>query len=229
MEVNYMATLVTQLGTTTGSQRQIRSNRLLSSGVLAGPFYVALALAQAFTRPGFDLRRHDISLLTNGSLGWIQIGNFLISGVLVIGAATVLRHALATGPTRTWGPRLVAAYGACIALAGIFVADPMGGFPPGSAQATAMSWHGGLHLLCGAVGFLALITACFVFACRFFHEGRRGWGIYSAANGALYLVTFFGSVFVGQSMPGLSVLGLWIAVLLGWSWLTAVCAKGVPA
>jgi len=45
---------------------------LLGYGVLAGPFYVIVVLAQALTRPGFDLARHDASLLSNGPLGWIQ-------------------------------------------------------------------------------------------------------------------------------------------------------------
>jgi hypothetical protein len=30
----------------------------------AGPIYVAVALVEAFTRPGFDLTRHSLSLLT---------------------------------------------------------------------------------------------------------------------------------------------------------------------
>ncbi|HEX6510801.1 MAG TPA: DUF998 domain-containing protein, partial [Chloroflexota bacterium] len=128
--------------------------------MLAGPFYVLLSLAQALTRPGFDLRRHDISLLANGSLGWLQIGNFLISGLLVLAAAVGLRRTLTPGRGRTWGPLLIGIYGGCIALAGLFVADPAGGFPPGTTvEANAISWHGMLHLLCAAIGFLALIAA----------------------------------------------------------------------
>jgi len=45
---------------------------LLGYGILAGPVYVAVSLAQAATRDGFDLRRHAWSLLSNGSLGWLQ-------------------------------------------------------------------------------------------------------------------------------------------------------------
>ena len=85
-----MATLATQLGGAVGSRRA-PAHRLLLAGVLAGPFYLTVALAQALTRPGFDLRRHDVSLLANGSLGWIQIGNFLVSGLLAIVAAVGLR------------------------------------------------------------------------------------------------------------------------------------------
>jgi hypothetical protein len=43
--------------------------------------------AQVVTRDGFDVRRHALSHLSNGTLGWIQIGNFLLSGALVIAGA----------------------------------------------------------------------------------------------------------------------------------------------
>jgi hypothetical protein len=227
-----MATLATRLPTTVQLGAQTRTeNRLLRAGMVAGPFYVTVALAQSLTRPGFDLRRHDISLLAIGSLGWIQIANFVISGLLTITAAVGMRRALVAGPGRNWGPRLVAVYGAGIALAGLFVADPMGGFPPDATNSSMMSWHGGLHLLCAAVAFVALIAACFVLAGRFFREGQRAWGSYSLINGALFVLTFFGSVIFSASpaTAGLGVLGLWIAVLLGWSWLAVISAKAVQA
>jgi len=83
--------------------------------------------------------------------------------------------------------------------------------------------------LCAAVGFLALVGACFVFARRFAAEGRPGWVWYSRATGSLFFVAFFGSVFLSSSPAtfGWSVLGLWLAVLLGWTWLSAVSARGV--
>ena len=40
---------------------------LLGYGVIAGPVYVVVALAQAVTRDGFDLARHQWSLLSNGA------------------------------------------------------------------------------------------------------------------------------------------------------------------
>ena len=48
---------------------------LLGYGVIAGPVYIAVALAQALTREGFDLGRHAWSMLANGGPGWIQIAN----------------------------------------------------------------------------------------------------------------------------------------------------------
>jgi hypothetical protein len=42
---------------------------LLGYGVLAGVFYLVVGLAQALIRDGYDLTRHDLSLLANGPYG----------------------------------------------------------------------------------------------------------------------------------------------------------------
>ena len=60
---------------------------LLGYGVLAGPFYLVVGLAQALTRDGYDLARHDLSLLANGPWGWIQIANLVVTGLMTIAAA----------------------------------------------------------------------------------------------------------------------------------------------
>jgi Protein of unknown function (DUF998) len=60
---------------------------LLAAGALAGPVYVGLGLGQALLRPGFDVTRHDLSLLSNGDFGWIQISNFLLRARHVIKAS----------------------------------------------------------------------------------------------------------------------------------------------
>ena len=84
---------------------------LLVSGIVAGPLFVIASLAQAFTRTGFDLGRHPISLLSLGSLGWVQIANFVVSGVLYLAGAIGMRDALRPGRGSTWGPLLVGAHG----------------------------------------------------------------------------------------------------------------------
>ena len=61
----------------TPAERVTRS--LLGYGIIAGPMYVLISLVHAVTRDGFDLRRHQWSLLANGSFGWIQIANFVLS------------------------------------------------------------------------------------------------------------------------------------------------------
>ncbi len=80
---------------------------LLGYGLLAGPCYVLVGLVQALTRDGFDITRHDLSLLADGSHGWIQIANFIVSGVMTLAAATGMARSfqvLGGGPGTVWGP-----------------------------------------------------------------------------------------------------------------------------
>ena len=89
--------------TCTPTDRTTRS--LLGYGIVAGPVYVLVGLAQAVTRDGFDLTRHAWSLLANGALGWIQIANFLAAGLMTMAAAVGLRRSLPMGTARRWAPR----------------------------------------------------------------------------------------------------------------------------
>jgi len=90
---------------TAGGANRLTEN-LLRCGIAAGPLYVIVGLAQVATREGFDVRRHALSLLSNGDLGWIQILNFLASGFLVIAGAKGLRKVLRGSRGGTWAPLL---------------------------------------------------------------------------------------------------------------------------
>src|SRR5579884_855270 len=67
---------------------------LLYCGVAAGPIYIIVGAIEAFTRPGFDPTRHDLSLLSNGNLGWIHISLFVLTGLLTIAGAVGMRRVL---------------------------------------------------------------------------------------------------------------------------------------
>jgi hypothetical protein len=176
----------------------------------------------------FDITHHDLSLLANGELGCIQIGNFLLSGVLVIAGALGLRRTLRNRLGRTWGPLLLAGYGLGLIGAGMFVADPAFGFPPGApADANTISWHGLLHILTAALGFAALIACCFVFSRRFAVQHQRAWAAYSIVTGVVF---FFGFVGVASGSGAYwSVLGFWVAVVLAWLWISAVSLRHLSA
>jgi hypothetical protein len=195
---------------------------MLGYGVLAGPFYVAAGLVQALTRKGFDLAHDDLSLLANGSLGWIQIANLVLSGLMTIAAAVGMRRALRGTAGGTWGPRLVAGYGVGLMLAGAFVADPMNGFPVGAppGHPASTSWHALLHLFTGGLAFMCLIAACLVFARLFTRQHHRGWAVYSAVSGLLFLVSFLG--IASGSGSAVIVLGFTAGVLVAWAWLAAL-------
>jgi hypothetical protein len=191
--------------------------------VLAGPFYVVVGLAQALTRNGFDLTRHDLSLLANGPLGWVQIADLVLSGLMVIVAAAGMRRALRVlggGPGTVWGPRLVAVYGVGLVGAGVFVADPMNGFPPGTPDGPpAVVTVGGIgHLVVGGIGFLALVVACFVLARAYRARPAMAWS--SRVAGVVFLLGFLG-IASGSASPAV-VLGFWVGLLVVWAWLAAV-------
>jgi len=195
---------------------------LLGYGVLAGLFYLVVGLTQALTRDGYDLTRHDLSLLANGPYGWIQIANLILTGLMVIAAAVGVRRAMRPGPAASWGPGLLAGYGVGLVGAGVFVADPMNGFPPGTPDGppATVSTAGLLHVVSGAVGFACLVAACFVLARRFAHRGRAGWAWYSRATGLVFLAGFVG-IASGSSSPAV-VLGFWFAVVVAYAWLAAL-------
>jgi hypothetical protein len=192
---------------------------LLRCGVLAGPMYVLVSLAQAVTRDGFDLRRHAWSLLSNGSLGWLQITNFILAGLLVGACAIGLRRAGVTGAA----PALVGVFAVCLIASGVFRADPALGFPPGTpAGPGPVSWHGLAHLGAGAVGFTCLAVASFLLGRRFAAQGARRWAAYSIGTGVL-LLAGFGAVASsgGQVWANLAFTA---AIVLVWAWLSSVCA-----
>lgn len=173
---------------------------LLGYGVLAGPFYVLVSLAQALTRDGFDPLGDAWSLLALGPHGWIQIGNLLLSGAMTVAMAAGLRRVLPGSP----GPYLLAGYGLGQMATGVFVADP--------AHTTAPTWHGILHLVAGGIGFLCLTAACFVLARRV--PRRLAW--FSRLTGAYFLLAFAGLA------SGVSVLGFVVAVSLVAVWLAVL-------
>lgn len=70
-----------------------------------------MVIVQSFTRAGFDLRQVPLSLLSLGDLGWIQIANFIITGLLALACAIGIRRAFAGSKGGTWGPLLIATCG----------------------------------------------------------------------------------------------------------------------
>ena len=108
--------------------------------------------------------------------------------------------------------------------AGVFVTDPVSGYPPGTPdQLSGHSWHGALHDLFSLPAFVALTAACFVFGRRFATHGERGWAIYSAVSGLVLVITFVvSSAGFGQAAALVDLAGLLqrIAVAVGFGWMT---------
>src|SRR5262245_45849770 len=124
-------------GTTPGAVKAAGFDRgaavtrsLLGYGVLAGPFYLAVGLIQAFVRDGFSFARHPLSVLANGPGGWVQTANLAVSALMVLAAVVGITRVAAAGSRVMRGALVVYALGMIVAA--IFRADPMDGFPPGT-------------------------------------------------------------------------------------------------
>lgn len=197
---------------------------LLGYGVIAGPVYVVVAAAQVFTREGFDPTRHAVSQLANGSLGWIQIANFLLTGAMTIAGAVGIGRALGPGRLSTWAMVLLIGYGAGLVVAGLFRADPSDGFPPGTPPGLgAISWHGLVHFAVGGVGFACLVAAGFVVGAWFARSGRRGWAWFSRGTAVVFALSFL--AISSGSGGAAALLAFTAAVVLAWAWLSAVSVK----
>jgi Protein of unknown function (DUF998) len=192
---------------------------LLGYGVIAGPIYIVVSLAQGLSRAGFSLAHDEWSLLANGGLGWIQIVNFVVTGLMTVAFAVGLQRAMRVSEKATWVPRLVLVYGLGLVCAGAFRADPSYGFPPGVPKGAAahVSWHGNLHLLVAGIGFICLIAACVLVARRFARDGRGGWAAFSWATA----IGFFAGFAATASAPGNVAANVvfTLAVVLGWAWI----------
>ena len=196
---------------------------LLTCGISAGPLYVIVGLIQMAIRPGFDITRHSLSLLANGALGWIQILNFLATGMLLIAGAVGVKRALPSGRGSKWGPLMLGLYGLGLMGAGIFSADPALGFPPGTPlEHTPISWHGMLHFIVGTIGFSGFIASCIIFARRFKSLQKPGWAWYSLITGMLFLASFVG-IASGSKGPVSTFFA--IAVVLGFTWISALLSS----
>lgn len=198
---------------------------LLGYGVLAGPFYVGVSLAQAFSRDGFDLTRHEWSLLANGPGGWVQMTNLILTGLMVIAASVGHGRVSSTGTGARWAPRLLAVYGSGLVAAGVFRADPMNGFPVGTSDGMPVdpTLNGVLHLVVAGVGFLALVAATWVLAERFRHDGHSGQAWFARATGVTFVVAFV-AVALGATSPAMN-LAFTAAVVLTWVWLGLTSAR----
>ena len=185
---------------------------LLTCGVIAGPVFVAAAIAQILTRDGFDLRRHPLSLLSVGEHGWIQVTNFILAGILSILFSMGMARVLTDGPGSRWGPRFCALFGIGLVIGGIFKADPALGFPVGAPEGypSHLSSHAMVHAFAPPLAFLSLIGGLLVIARRFAAEGLRRTAVVSRVAAAVCLVL---SVPVG---PGFSV-RLFVAVAVAFA------------
>jgi hypothetical membrane protein len=202
---------------------QAPERRWLLLGVLGPALFVASFLVQGAFRPGYDPLRHPVSSLAlGGSVGLVQSATFVLTGVLFVGYAAALRRAGCGWAT----PILVGVVGLGLIGAGIFAADPINGYPPGSPVPAPRTPLGVLHDLCSTPVFLALPVACLVMARRLGRWGARRWRAYSIITALLYWALFvLAALGFNRAVESfVPIGGLWqrLCLIVGFGWLAAL-------
>lgn len=186
---------------------------LLLAGAIAGPLYIVVGTIEAIVRDGYDIRVHPLSVLANGTGGWIHSTLLVVSGLLTVAGALGLRGLV---PRAAWIGLVI--FGLGQVGAGLMRADPVDGFPIGTPDGppTSVSWHGVGHFMAGGIGFIGLIVACLVVARRF--RSR-----FALITGIAYFAAFIG-IGTGGGNP-VTNLAFTVAVILGWVWFTTIMLR----
>jgi Protein of unknown function (DUF998) len=177
--------------------------------------------------------RTDVSYLALSNQGWEQIANFLVCGSLCIAFAVGLRRIWRTGRASVWGPLSIGLFGLGLLIAGVFVTDPGGGYPPGAPlKGEPQTWHGWVHGINGLLLFnVVLPAACFVLARRFAADPHnRRWATYSWMTGALILVISISSTIIlpiaeNADFPVVDGLIQRVDIIIGWVWLALTALR----
>lgn len=206
---------------TKGSEGSSLPHRLLlTCGVIGPLLFILLFLIEGATRADYNPFRQPVSSLSNGEPGWMQQTNFIITGSLLIAFAFGLRRSLRTS---LWGPLLLGLVGVGLIGAGIYIADPLNGYPPGTPLIpTVRSEHGKLHDLFGIPVFLGLPIACFIFGRWFARRRERGWVVYSILSGiAMFVFFVLAGMGFSQTLSFAEIAGVFqrLSLIIGLGWI----------
>jgi hypothetical protein len=191
-------------------------------GAVAGPLFVTTFLVEGALKPDYNPMRHPVSSLALGPYGWTQAANFIAAGLLTLAFAAGLL--LLPGVRQTIGAVLVGIWAIGLIGAGIFVTDPVSGYPPGTPPTPVEPTTAGvLHDLFSVPAFFGLGLACFVLVAG----GGWRWRVYSIVTGVAFLATFFVSGVAFSQEAFVDVGGLWqrISVTIGWAWITTLAVR----
>jgi hypothetical protein len=201
-----------------------KTRLLLICGALAGPLFTIIWFVAGLTRAHYDPMVHPISSLSIGELGWTQVTNFILSGLLTLALAVGLRSALKSRGGSKWNVIWVAAIGIGFLGAAAFATDPVNGYPPGTPLLPLQpTVTGRLHRLFSALVFFGIPGAGFSFARFFARNGERTWAAYSRFTAVAFLTMFvIGSLGFAQVELFVKYAGLLqrITLLIGLTWLT---------
>lgn len=212
--------------------RRLVSPAGLWAGVIAPILFTVVYTVIGAVRPGYDPLRHQVSLLSLGDGGWVQVASFLVTGALFVVFALALRAQLVEGPGAVAAPIGLGLTGVGLILAGSFGTQPLFGYPPGTPEgmATDVTPASLLHVLGAGLLIFGLIGAALAFARRFRRLGSRDWAVASIVV-SLVIFVFFGASGGGPSgqllFPAISGLLQRIALVTGFCWVAAIAIREI--
>lgn len=181
-------------------------------GVAAAVVFLAVLLIEGALRPGYEPTYHTGSELSLGGRGWIQRANFLQMGAGMFAFAVGVHQAL----NSVIGGVLLAIFGLGSIASGVFVPDPIRGYPPGAptGDPAELTWHHQAHTMAGPVMFLAIFGATLALAGRL----QGPWRLYTVFTAVAGLALTVSTAVAWQrdtAKTGLIQRGL-VLVYLGW-------------
>ena len=204
----------------------------LWAGIVGPIQFTAVYLVEGASRPGYDPMRHQVSLLSLGPGGAVQVVSFLVTGTLLLLFAVALTARLGCGPGGTAGPLAIAIAGSGCIIAGLFSTQPLFGYPPGTPEgmATVVTVASLLHVLGAGLLFFGLVAAALVLARRFWREGDTGWAL-GSVGAAVVVFVCFGASGGGPSgqllFPETSGLIQRVSLVAGLGWVAAIALRAL--
>jgi hypothetical protein len=200
---------------------------LLRCGLVAGPVFLGVAAVEGGRRPHYRALRHPVSSLALGGRSGTQVTNFLVSGALCGAFAVGLARARVAGARLD--PWLIALSGSGLVACGVFPADPVNGYPPGTPpQPEHMTPAGVAHLVASSAIMIGVPATTAIQAWVAHRTGDRRWMKVSVAATGLTATSFAGACagFAQVSvLPEVAGLLQRVAVASAFAWLAGLAAR----
>jgi hypothetical protein len=189
------------------------TQHLLQAGVIGPIFFVLVFISDGFLHPNYSQMSQMVSFLSVQTNGWIQIANFVISGLLLI--------AFAIGFFQRMQPviqkRHLLGISMLLFLVGAGLVND--GFNVTALPGQPLGLHGSLHVLGFLVIFASLIAASFLTGRQLLKvPAWRGYGWYSIIAGLITLLSFFALIVIMVKLPAIAGLINRAVIIEAFSW-----------
>jgi hypothetical protein len=202
----------------------IKTKSLLACGVIVCPLFILTVLIQGSIRSDYNPYKYPLSSLSIGDQGWVQIANFIITGLLIILFSVGLKRIFNSEKEKFHAPLLMMLVGIGLTGAGIFVTDPVFGYPENQPLILKQfTFHGHLHDAFSMLVFICLPWMCFAFRKQFSSTGKKGWAGYSAFTGFTMITAFILASMGFKQFPGfvdLAGASQRLCIVIGGTWIT---------